>query len=189
MGRTGPRNGKKKTDWHEYSSRGDAERAVLKEILAMGLSAYTALYAAPLCTHPHPLVQASGDPGAEMHWTVLSFRKHILFFYRLLLVGWPRDITFCNPSSLNVLEVQQLLARYSQHRLYFRRATTGDILAASESLYNACPGLMFHGPPPKTCRSNLGKWSAQPMLDRVKYPQRRARDGPKSKRWVDSDSE
>ncbi|KAI0747230.1 hypothetical protein C8Q80DRAFT_1272006 [Daedaleopsis nitida] len=171
MGRTGPRNGKEKAGWHEYSSRGDAERAVFKEILTMGL------------------VEASSDPGAEMHWTVLTFRDRVLFFYRLLLVGWPRDIMFCNPSTLNVGEVQRLLALYAQHRLYFRQATAGDVLVARESLYNACPGLTFRAPPPETCRSNLGEWWARPMVDRVKYPQRRARKGPKSRRWVGSDSE
>ncbi len=51
------------------------------------------------------------------------------------------------------------------------------------------PCFLFELPVTRNCRSNLNQHWARPMIDPVKFPPRFVRNGPKSARGVDSDSE
>ncbi|RDX46278.1 hypothetical protein OH76DRAFT_1356356 [Lentinus brumalis] len=169
MGRPGPKVGKTKRDG--YCSNANAERGLLREVLDMDI------------------VYKTGDPGAEMRWVVLAFQHDIVLFYGIILVGWPRAVVFQNPSKMRLTVVRQLLSRFEQGRLYFRRATPGEIFAAQESMYNAAPCVRFALPTVRNCRSNLNQHWHRPTIDSTKFPPRFVRNGPKSARGVDTDVE
>ena len=136
-----------------------------------------------------PTVSKTGDPGAQMHWAAVPFKRDVVLFYGILLVGWPPWAPFENPSTLAIATVRHLLKLFELGRLYFRRATPGEIFAARESLFNALPSLLFVRPGAKNCRANLGQHWVRPTIDPVRFPPRFVRNGPKSARGVDTDTE
>ena len=87
--------------------------------------------------------------------------------------------------------VQQLLELFEGGSLRFRQATAGEIVAAREGHYNACLGPVegCEGPLPKVCRGDSGEHRERRKVDSARFPPRFVRKGPKSKKWIDSDSE
>ncbi|TFK77811.1 hypothetical protein K466DRAFT_592983 [Polyporus arcularius HHB13444] len=90
---------------------------------------------------------------------------------------------------MRIAVVRELLELFEQGRLYFRKATPGEIFAAQESLYNAAPGVRFAVPAVRNCRRNLNQHWKRPTIDPVKFPPRFVRNGPKSARGVDTDED
>ncbi|TFK79616.1 hypothetical protein K466DRAFT_668053 [Polyporus arcularius HHB13444] len=168
--RPGPAVGKTKKGWYNYTTKASADRGLLREVIDMDI------------------VDKTGDPGAGMRWEALAFQE-LVVFYGIILRGWPPRVIFQNPSDMPIADIRYLLELFEFGFLYFRRATPGELFAARESIYNAVPCLLFELPATRNCRSNLNQHWARPTIDPVKFPPRFVRNGPKSARGVDSDSE
>ena len=135
----------------------------------------------------------TGDAAAEMRWSLREYREKIILRHGVVLSGWPRSLPFRNLSSLqrSATAVRELLELFEEGKLRFRRARAGEIIAAREGHYNACLGPIegCQEPLVKVCRSDSGEHRERASVDSKRFPPRYVRKGPKSKRWIDSDSE
>ncbi|RPD53833.1 hypothetical protein L226DRAFT_526976 [Lentinus tigrinus ALCF2SS1-7] len=169
MARSGPPIGRTKRANSVYSTKASADRGLLRKVLDMDI------------------VYKTGDPGAQMRWEAVAFRRDIVLFHGVILVGWLPRAVFQNPSKMQMSVIRSLLWLFERGRLYFRRATPGEIFAARESLYNAVPGLRFALPITRNCHMNLNQHWVRPTIDPAKFPPRFIRNGTKSTRGVDTD--
>ncbi len=187
--RPGPAVGKTKKGWYSYTTKASAERGLLREVIDMDIGMYIRRYSTGLHVRLTLLtVYKTGDPRAQMRWEALAFQE-LVVFYGIVLRGWPPRVTFQNPSKMSIFVIRYLLELFEFGYLYFRRATPGELFAARESIYNAVPCLLFKLPTIRNCRSNLNQHWARPTIDPVKFPPRFVRNGPKSARGVDRESE
>ena len=122
-----------------------------------------------------------------MRWEAVTFKRDVFLFYGVILIGWPPWLAFGNLSDMAISSIRLLLDLFERGRLYFRKATPGELFAAQDSLHNAVPSLLFTAPVVRNCRSNLNQHWARPTIDPVRFPPRFVRNGPTSARGVDSD--
>ncbi|KAJ2974932.1 hypothetical protein NUW54_g11813 [Trametes sanguinea] len=154
-----------------YATRIGRERGTLRTVITDGL------------------VEITGDPRGKMHWTVEGFCRFVFLVYGVKLLGWPPHIRFANLSdpSIPTRHIRQLLDAWEHRRMRWARATVGEITAAREDPRNACPGCRFPDPRLRGGRNDIGKHRERPTIDSTRFPARYARDGPKSRRYIDSD--
>ncbi|OSC96577.1 hypothetical protein PYCCODRAFT_1377310 [Trametes coccinea BRFM310] len=158
-----------------YATRIGRERGMLRTVITDGLVAITS------------------DPRATMHWTRWTFFRFVFLAYGVKLVGWPQEIPFVNLShkSMTSTNIRALLDAWASGQMRWVEATPRELLAADHDSRNACPGPRFRvqAPHPPGGRNDIGKRRERPTIDSAKFPPRYVRDGPKSRRYIDSDEE
>lgn len=126
-----------------------------------------------------------------MRWTQNGFCYAVFLRYGAKLVGWPIGIDFANLSKVSwpTATVHAILAAWESSEMRWEAISLGERMAAMEDPRNACPGPLFQDPISRGQRNDVGKRRDRPAVDSSKYPPRYVRDGPKSARRVDTDSE
>ncbi|RDX39450.1 hypothetical protein OH76DRAFT_1562400 [Lentinus brumalis] len=141
------------------------------------------------------LTLATSDRCARMWWTLTAFQKHVVLRYGVLLLGWPPDIPFMSfspghgcPCMAEIRWLLTLLTAEPQPRMYFVRATPGQLDAARLDAAAAAPGPLFPAPTPLPYigRSNIGRRRSvrHNEADGSVIPPRYIRDGPKSAKVI-----
>ena len=125
-----------------------------------------------------------------MCWVVTLFRDQVVLRYLVILIGWPPEIPFCDLSTAGAPTAQQmrkLLKLITTRKLYFARATPGQLRIAGLAAGGIAPGPLCHKalPHPNLGRSDIGRQKAKYDSEGNAVVPRYVRDGPKSAKMVE----
>lgn len=132
----------------------------------------------------------SGDPLAEMSYSVRGFYKKVYMKQGLELDGWPDDIMFTNLSDVTGFKrISALFVLWQTGLMKFVPVALSERERAAQNPADVAPGTRNKGVPQSLGRSDLKKHRKRAKVDPVKYPPRHVRDGPTSDKWVTAEAE